>query len=84
MKMLRGWRRIDNERGFVNEITGQNLVVMKKPFGQHFLVFLFPAMKKKDEGEGRKLSPEFPTEAKATAFALDWMSNHPEGANEQL
>ncbi len=82
MKMLRGWRRIDNERGFVNETTGQNLVVMKKPFGQHFLVFLFDAMKKKDEAEGRKLSPEFPTEAKATAFALDWMSNHPEGAIE--
>ena len=84
MKMLRGWKRIDNERGFVNETTGQNLVVMKKPFGQHFLVFLFPSMKGKSEAEGRKLSPEFPTEAKATAFALDWMSNHPEGASEQL
>lgn len=84
MKMLRGWRRIDNERGFVNEATGQNLVVTKKQFGQHFLVMLFPSVKKKCEADGRRLSPEFSTEAKATAFALDWMSNHPEGLNEQL
>ena len=82
MKLLRGWRRIDNERGFVNETTGQNVVVTKKPFGQHFLVFLFPEMKRKGETEGKKLSPEFPTEAKAVAFAMDWMSNHLEGQNE--
>ena len=81
MKLLRGWRRIDNERGFMNETTGQKLVVTKKTFGQHFLVFLFPAMKVKDETEGRKISPEFPTEAKASTFAMDWMSNHPEGQN---
>ena len=82
MKLLKGWKRIDNERGFVNESTGQNLVVTKKPFGQHFLVVLFPGMKTKSETEGKKLSPEFPTEAKAMIFALDWMSNHPEGQNE--
>ena len=82
MKLLRGWRRIDNERGFVNETTGQNVVVTKKPFGQHFLVLLFPEMKRKGETEGKKLSPEFPTEAKAAAFAMDWMSTHLEGQNE--
>jgi hypothetical protein len=82
MKLLKGWRRIDNERGFVNETTGQNVVVTKKPFGQHFLVLLFPGMKTKNETEGRKLSPEYPTEAKAMVFALDWMSSHPEGQCE--
>ena len=82
MKLLKGWRKIDNERGFVNETTGQNVVVTKKPFGQHFLVFLFPGIKTKSETEGRKLSPEFPTEAKAVAFAMDWMSNYPGGQNE--
>ncbi len=82
MKLLKGWRRIDNERGFVNETTGQNVVVTKKPFGQHFLVLLFPGMKTKNETEGRKLSPEYPTEAKAMVFALDWMSIHPEGQRE--
>jgi hypothetical protein len=82
MKLLKGWRRIDNERGFVNETTGQNVVVTKKRFGQHFLVLLFPGMKTKNETEGRKLSPEYPTEAKAMVFALDWMSSHPEGQRE--
>jgi hypothetical protein len=82
MKLLRGWKRIDNERGFMNETTGQNLVVTKKPFGQHFLVLLFSEIETKSKTEGRKLSPEFPTEAKAVAFAMDWMSNHPEGENE--
>lgn len=82
MKLLRGWKRIDNERGFMNETTGQNLVVTKKPFGQHFLVLLFPEIETKSKTDGRKLSPEFPTEAKAAAFAMDWMSNHPEGEKE--
>ena len=77
MKMVEGWRRIDNERGFVNETTGQNLVVTKKQFGQHYVVLLFPKMK--DDEEGRKISPEYQTEAKATAFAMDWMSKHPNG-----
>ena len=82
MKLLKGWKKIDNERGFMNETTGQNLMVTKKPFGQHFLVFLFPAMNMKYETGGKKISPEFPTEAKASTFAMDWMSNHPEGQNE--
>lgn len=79
MKIVKGWRRIDNERGFVNESTGQNLIVTKKQYGQHFIVMLFPSMKGNDEG--RKISPEFPTETKAEAFAMDWMSKNPKGEN---
>jgi hypothetical protein len=79
MKIVKGWRRIDNQRGFMNETTGQNLVVIKKQYGEHYVVLLFP--KVKDNEEGRKISPEYPTEAKATAFAMDWMSKHPKGAN---
>ena len=77
MKIIKGWRRIDNQRGFINDTTGQNLVVTKKQYGEHYVVLLFP--KVKDNGEGRKISPEYPTEAKATAFAMDWMSKHPKG-----
>jgi hypothetical protein len=77
MKIVKGWRRIDKERGFLNEVTGQNLIVTKKQYGEHYVVFLFP--KVKDEEEGRKISPEYPTEAKAEAFAMDWMSKHPKG-----
>jgi len=58
--------------------TGQNLVVTKKEFGEHFLVMLFP-MVKSDDVEGSKLSPEYATESKAEAFAVDWMNKHPRG-----
>jgi hypothetical protein len=33
----------------------------------------------KNDEEGRKISPEFPTESKTEAFALDWMNKHPRG-----
>ena len=82
MKIVEGWRRIDNERGFVNETTGQNLVVKKKEFGQHYIVMLFPSMNRDDEGT--KISPEYATEAKAEAIAMDWMSKHPKGIEQTL
>jgi hypothetical protein len=82
MKIVKGWRRIDNERGFVNETTGQNLVVKKKQFGIHYVVMLFPRMQ--GDEEGTKISPEYPTEAKADAFAMDWMSKHPLGMEQTL
>ena len=79
MKIVKGWKKIDNERGFMNETTGQNLMVTKKQFGEHYVVLLFP--KEKEDEEGTKISPEYPTEAKAEAFALDWMSKHSKGTN---
>jgi hypothetical protein len=82
MKIVNGWKRIDNERGFVNETTGQNLVVKKKQFGIHYLVMLFPRMN--GDEEGKKISPEYPTEAKAEAFAMNWMSKHPLGLEKTL
>ena len=77
MKIVKGWKKIDNERGFMNETTGQNLVVTKKQFGVHYLVMLFG--KVEDSEEGRKISPEFSSQAKAEAFAMEWMSKHPKG-----
>jgi hypothetical protein len=77
MKIVEGWRRIDNKRGYMNSTTGQNLVVSKKQYGEHYLVLLFPEVRNDDEG--RKVSPEFPTESKAESFALDWMNRHPRG-----
>ena len=83
MRIVKGWRRIDNERGFVNETTGQNLVVAKKQFGEHYIAKLFSGMNETDE-EGTKLSPEFSTKAKADAFAMNWMSKHPLGEEPKL
>ena len=82
MKIVKGWRRIDNERGFINETTGQNLVVKKKQFGQHFIVMLFQSMDSSEEGT--KISPEYPTEEKADVFARDWMSKNPRGTEQNL
>ena len=77
MKMVKGWRRIDNERGFINEVTGQNLVITKKQYGEHYVVLLFPKLR--NDAEAKKISPEFSTEAKAEAFAMAWLSKHPNG-----
>jgi hypothetical protein len=78
MKIVKGWRRIDNQRGYINTTTGQNLIVTKTEFGEHYLVILFPMVKNDDE-EGKKISPEYATESKAEAFAMDWMNKHPNG-----
>ena len=80
MKIIEGWRRIDNQRGYVNATTGQNLVITKKEFREHYLVMLFPLVKNDDE-EGRKISPEYATESKAEAYATDWMNKHPRGVD---
>ncbi|MDH5481312.1 MAG: hypothetical protein OEY22_00320 [Candidatus Bathyarchaeota archaeon] len=78
MKIVKGWRRIDNQRGYINATTGQNLIVTKTEFGERYLVMLFPMVKNDDE-EGKKISPEYATESKAEAFAMDWMNKHPNG-----
>jgi hypothetical protein len=79
MRIVKGWRRIDNQRGYVNATTGQNLVVSKKQYGEHYLALLFPRI---NDDKGKKISPEFPTESKAESFAMDWMKKHPRGLNE--
>ena len=79
MKTLKGWRSLSHDRGFMNETTGQTLIVKKKEFGEHYLVWLFSNQTNNDS-EGRKVSPEFQTQSKAEAFALDWMKKNPNGA----
>lgn len=68
---------MDRQRGFVNENTGQNLVVIKKEFGEHYVVRLFPLARIGDAGE--IVSPVYSTASKAEAYALDWMEKHPRG-----
>jgi hypothetical protein len=78
MTALKGWRKISHDRGFMNETTGQTVVIEKKEFGEHYVVLLLPPESNKTE-DGKKLSPEFPVESKAEAFALDWMKKYPKG-----
>ena len=80
MKIVKGWRRISNQGGFVNETTDQTLTVEKTEFGEHYHVLLFSAQRT-DDTEGKKISPEYSTEAKAETFAMNWMAKNPKGTN---
>ena len=82
MKIVKGWRKMDRQRGFVNETTGQNLVVTKKEFGEHYVVLLFPRVRVDDKGE--TISPAYATASKAEACALNWMEKHPRGAESAV
>jgi len=73
---------MDRQRGFVNETTGQSLVVTKKEFGEHYVVLLFPRVRVDDKGE--TISPAYATASKAEAYALDWMDKHSRGAESAL
>ena len=81
MKIIKGWKKISNQGGYVNEETGQTLIVSKKEFSANYHVLLF-AEEQTDEAKSKKISPEFPKETKADAFALDWMEKHPNGTIE--
>ena len=82
MKIMKGWRKMDRQRGFVNETTGQNLVVTKKEFSSKYVVVLFPRIRVDDKGD--TISPEYATASKAEAYALNWMEKHPKGAESTL
>ena len=73
---------MDRQRGFVSKTTGQNLVVTKKEFGEHYIVLLFPHVRIDDKGE--TISPEYATASKAEAYALGWMEKHPKGTKSTL
>lgn len=66
----------------MNETTGQNLVVTKKEFGEHYVVLLFPRVRVDNKGE--TVSPEYATASKAEAYAMNWMEKHPRGAESAL
>ncbi|MGO8806358.1 MAG: hypothetical protein ACLQO7_07090 [Candidatus Bathyarchaeia archaeon] len=78
MKIVKGWKRISNKGGFVNEVTGQTLIIAKQEFGMHYHVLLF-TQERTDDAQGNKISPEYSSEPKAETFAMDWMKKNPNG-----
>lgn len=78
MRIIKGWKRISHKGGFVNEVTGQTLVLVKQEFGEHYHVLLF-RQERTEETQGNKISPEYSSEAKAETFAIDWMKKNPNG-----
>jgi hypothetical protein len=78
VKLAKGWRRLSHNRGFVNDQTGQTLVVAKKDFGDYYHVLLFK-QEQTDEEQSIVISPEFSSDAKAENFAVGWMNRNPNG-----
>lgn len=78
MRIIKGWKRISNKGGFVNEVTGQTLLIVKQEFGEHYHVLLF-RQERTNVAEGDRISPEYSTEARAEAYAVDWMKKNPNG-----
>jgi hypothetical protein len=78
VKPIKGWKMLKHEGGFMNECTGQTLLVAKKQFSSDFHVVVFVAQQT-EEKDGKAVSPEFSTEAKAEAYAVKLMTKHPDG-----
>jgi hypothetical protein len=79
---MNGWRKMDRQRGFLNETTGQRLVVSKKEFGSDYVVLLFSGVRADDKG--KTISPAYATASKAEAYALSWMEKHSKGTEPAL
>lgn len=78
MKIVKGWKKISNKGGYINEFTGQALIITKQEFGQHYHVLLFK-QERTENADGTKISPEYSTEVKAEDFAMNWMKKNPNG-----
>jgi hypothetical protein len=78
LKDIKGWRKISHEGGYLNEITGQTLVISKKQYSQTFHAIIYVAEPTK-EVDGKIISPEFGTFDKAETYATDLMRKHPCG-----
>ncbi|MGD6853091.1 MAG: hypothetical protein ACQCN6_13615 [Candidatus Bathyarchaeia archaeon] len=77
-KTIKGWRTLKHEGGYINECTGQTLVIAKKQFSSNYHVLIFVAQRT-EEKDGRIISPEFSTETKAEAYAVKLMAKQPNG-----
>jgi hypothetical protein len=69
---------MSNQGGYINENTAQTLIILKKEFSENYHVLLFFGEQTNKE-ESKIISPEYPTKAKAEAFAFSWMEKHPNG-----
>lgn len=78
MKIIKGWRKISHEGGYLNENTGQTLIISKKQFSQTFHAIIYVGQQT-EEADSKIISPEFATFDKAETYATDLMKKHPNG-----
>ena len=80
----KGWKMLSHECGFLNDTSGQTLVVSKKEFSNNYHVRLFECGQTKKD-EGKTISPDYATKAKADAFArLDAKTSNRHGVIKYL
>ena len=65
---------LSHECGYLNDSSGQTLVVSKKEFSNNYHVRLFECGQT-EKDDGKTISPDYATKAKADAFATDWMQS---------
>jgi hypothetical protein len=79
MKIIKCWKRLSHDCGYQNDTSGQIVVVLQKEFSNNYHAQLFePGQTEKEDG--KTISPDYASKAKADAFAEDWMQKHPNGA----
>jgi hypothetical protein len=78
LKIIKGWKMLSHDCGFLNDVSGQTVVVSKKDFSNNYHVRLFECGQT-GKDDGKTISPEYPTKSKADAFAEGWMLKHPNG-----
>jgi hypothetical protein len=78
MKIIKCWKRLSHECGYQNDTSGQIVVVLQKEFSNNYHVRLFECGQTEKE-DGKTISPDYASKAKADAFAEDWMQKHPNG-----
>ena len=81
LKTLKGWKKLNHEEGYLNDTTGQTLVISKKEFSSEFQVLVFEGRRTEDN-DGKKISPDFQNQKKAENFAIDWMTRNPNGTQQ--
>ena len=54
------------------------MVVLQKEFSNNYNVRLFECGQT-EKDDGKTISPDYASKAKADAFAEDWMQKHPNG-----
>jgi hypothetical protein len=78
LKIIRCWKRLSHECGYQNDTSGQIVVVLQKEFSNNYHVRLFECGQT-EKDDGKTISPDYASKAKADAFAEDWMQKHPNG-----
>ena len=78
MKIIRCWKRLTHECGYQNDTSGQIVIVLQKEFSNNYHVRLFECGQT-EKDDGKTISPDYASKAKADAFAENWMQKHPNG-----